>query len=963
MLAKQLAEIVENDQLDEIVPFLQKLGDKKKEIIPFLKKLHKEYSQYIQEVRSDGGISMSPLAKGDQLLILSIAAFVCCDEKSFSSMYGAFTLSKPVMDKILPWYCPSWFSSFVNKYAQADYIPFNYELYLEWIESKYVQESDELIAKLLPSYIFQSSSEKFKHIYAPQNLLKYPVTLSHHIWKIFQYENFIHGSDRYMSFSDGSKEGRWIKTFQELTEKEHLDRKHVLRETLLATNRNFNQALSGWFSQLFIELKPDLEELNDLRSELLGSLNSNSSKQVNTTLKLLKSMIARGSCLDNLKDYLNITINSNIKSIVLGTLACIEEMAKRETVDKGDLCHLASSALVNTDEAVQLRAAKFIKKYGGGSYKSLSQTISAFGDSLFIDSKSVLSSFLKEEKSDLLIELKYQEESNENTTNNDFERLASVDTFEELLFLASQAFDNNESWHLEHLCNALLLLQEHIKGDNINKLAPALQQAFKVLRNSFRIGTGFLDHLLATFFLEYSATIIERFPSASTDLQKLFNKYLGEQSWKQTLGLLSQWQQQHNKSATYQPFKTLLLDVLNFLKQSVAVPLLCCPDFYPCRISVPTLVERLKKYQAKGIQPSITDFQIAVSRILITDAGELTRLAESQLTGEHKDILVYLDSETSCKPAVGRLKPVWLVASIQKSIKKNGNILSHLTALRTEYLTGNFTWNAHAEKRYLQVYDREQQKYIDGKEVVTDRELRINFPDKFKAQPSIKTLLNKFADDTSEGSIYDSLEISGWISVEAFDIKRLLYLTPDNPSPILSQVVSKCLNFSKCWEEPEKRVVSQALEALLEGATDHGEMGTLFIAACMLNSDKTIANYAAEIWVRGISAGAIDSEKLGETLGKLEQHEYGPLKRLTDLMLNTMFKLSTKHSLALETLIVSCIIEMADEPINNTKKLLDLYRELLLINKSKASHPALIEKLNQWKANTGLKKVVESILQ
>ena len=962
MLAKQLEKIVENDQLDEIVPFLQNLGDRKKEILPALKKLYKEYSLFTREARSDGGISSGPIAKGDQLLILSVAAFVCCDEKSFSSMYSVFILSKRIMDKLLPWHCPSWFNSYINKYAQAEYIPFSYELYLEWVEKEYVQTSDELIAKLLPCIIFQASTEKFKHVYAPQNLLKHPVTLSHHIWLIFQYESFIHGSDRYMHFSDGSKEGRWIRTFQELIEKEQLDRKRALRETLLATNRNFNQALSGWFSQLFIELQPNLEELYDLRSELCNSLSSSSSKQINTALKQLKSLIAGGFCIDNLTDYFNVPINSNTKSIVLGTVACIEEMARKKTADKEVLCQLASSALIHTDDAVQLRAAKFIQQYGNQFSDSLRQSIRAFANTLFIDSKGVLSSFLNDESSGSSIELKNQEEPNEYKNHNGSEKIASVDTFEELLFLASQAFDNNESWHPEHLCNALLLLQEEVKGKNINKFAPALQQAIKVLRNDLRMGIGFLDLLLATFFLEYCATLIKRFPSASTDLKKLFNQWLGEESWKQASGLLSKWQQPHNKSAIYQPFKTLLLDALDFLKQSVAVPLLCSPDYYPCRVSAVAFIERLKSYQTRGIQPSLTDFQIAVSRILITDPAALIRLAESQLEGEYKDILVYLGDGASSEPSVGRLKPVWLVASVQKSVKQNADILSNLTALRSEYLTGQFSWNASSNQRYLQVYDMELQKYVDGKESVTNRELRVNFPEKHKAQNPVKKLISKFIDHSPESCIYDFLEISGWISVEAFDIKRFLYLVPDNPSPILAQVLSKCLVFSKCWEEPQKRMVNQTLEALLEEGTNTAEMITLFIAACLLNSDKAISNYAAELWIKGLATGSIDNEKLGETLGKLEQQEYAPLKRLTDLMLNTMFKVSSKHNLALETLLISCISEMPDEPINNTKKLLDLYRELLLINNSKPTHPGLLEKLIRWKTNTGLKKAVENIL-
>jgi hypothetical protein len=155
MLAKQLAEIVHNDQLDKIIPFLKSLGGSKKEILPRLKKLFREYSQYNEVTNDKGSSSFYSKAVRDQLLILSMTAFVCCDEKGFSSMSDGHILSRPIMEKLLPWHCPPWFSAHINKYAREDFFPFDYELYLYWVENKYVHPSNELIAKLLSSVIFE----------------------------------------------------------------------------------------------------------------------------------------------------------------------------------------------------------------------------------------------------------------------------------------------------------------------------------------------------------------------------------------------------------------------------------------------------------------------------------------------------------------------------------------------------------------------------------------------------------------------------------------------------------------------------------------------------------------------------------------------------------------------------------------------------------------------------------------
>ncbi|WP_256005227.1 DUF6493 family protein [Pedobacter deserti] len=953
MLAKQLAEIVHNDQLDKIVPFLKSLGDSKKEILPTLKKLFREYSQYEEVKNDDGSISYHSKAVGDRLLILSMTAFVCCDEKGFSSMYGGPILSRPVMEKLLPWHCPTWFSAHINKYARENFFLFDYENYLYWVDNKYVQPSTELIAKLLPSVIFDVDGKSFRYVYVPENLHKHPVTLAEHIWLIFQHETSIHTSDRYMSFSDGSKEGRWINTFIDLTERGLLDRKRLLHDTLLATNRNFNQALSGWFSQLFMELKPQYEELAELVAELLNSFNSNSTKQVNAALKYAKVLIETNHTPDNLSDYLNITITSNTKSIVLATLACIEEFAKRKLDDDNALCHLACSALVHSDAAIQIRTAKFLRKYGAESNQNLRDAISAFSDNLLIESRSLLSGFVRAP------EPTSAEEPDADSHVNLPREITPVDTFEDLLFLASQAFDNNESWHFEHLCNSLLLMQDNIHGEHINKFSPALQRAVLTLKNDPRTGTGFLDKLLATFFIEYSGELIKRYPANSADLQKVFQNYAGGRAWEQTAGILSQWD---SKSAIYQPFKKLLVDVLNFLKHAVKVPLLCCPDYYPCRVSASSLVHRLKIYQSANVDPSLMDFQIAVSRLQIADPEELKRLAEAELKGTYKDIFIYLVGEASAVPKIEKLKSVWLVASIWKHRKKNADILSDLSALRPEYLTGNFEWKVRAKQRYIPVYSMEQKKYVDGDTMTTDRELRIIFPEKHKAETAVKRIFSVMTNRTTAPSIYDDLILVGWISSEAFDIKRSLYLVPDNPDPVLAQVIFKALVFSKFYEEPQRRLISETLEALLTLEPQNTEMSNLFVAACMMNGDKTVASYAAELWIRRITSGDLDNNRIGEMLGTLEQVEYAPLKRLTDLMFSCMFKVSAKHNQALEALIVSCISQMPDEPITNTKKLLDLYSELLVINNTKPSSPTLLNKLNQWQSNTGLKKTIARIL-
>ena len=80
----------------------------------------------------------------------------------------------------------------------------------------------------------------------------------------------MHGSSRWLNFEDDAskKQLDWIFLFSTFVTEGRLERFRVLQASLLASNRNFNKVLSGWFAQLFTELEPTKEELLRLQKEL-----------------------------------------------------------------------------------------------------------------------------------------------------------------------------------------------------------------------------------------------------------------------------------------------------------------------------------------------------------------------------------------------------------------------------------------------------------------------------------------------------------------------------------------------------------------------------------------------------------------------------------------------------------------------------------------------------------------------
>lgn len=123
----------------------------------------------------------------------------------------------------------------------------------------------------------------------------------------------------------------------------------------------------------------------------------------------------------------------------------------------------------------------------------------------------------------------------------------------------------------------------------------------------------------------------------------------------------------------------------------------------------------------------------------------------------------------------------------------------------------------------------------------------------------------------------------------------------------------------------------------------------------------SLRSYAAELWIKGVTGKYMDSAAIGHTIGKHEQIELAPLKRFTDLVISNMFQISNKHNKELESLLACCIEKMSDAPISGCKKLLEIYAEVLSVNKSKLSNEGVIARLTAWESTETLKKVIQKL--
>ena len=962
-ITEEFKGIVEREE--DATAFLKSLNkEQKKELYPALKKLQKYYSEYVQQGNSSSWSSRGTRA---QTQILSFAAFICFNQKDFEQSTSYGIMNRESLTPILPWYCPDWFNAYVDKLSLQEYVGnyFDYDWYLELVEQGYLELNRQMVAKILPELIFPRKEKTWRFEYKPENLLTSAVTLQEHIWYLFEFETNLHGVERYKQFEDNSVPGRWMNALKQYMEEGKIDRGRILKESITCATKNFNQAASNWFMDLFMFLQPSKSELLHFQNELLNTFNSANSKPYNLVLKILKDLAPEPEfSIPSFLDHVPLVLASESKTALSSALMVLETIAKKHPSNREQICVTACQAFIHRDNNIQLRAAKLIQKYGRTNSELIKETIQTYYDTLFSDVQNVLIDFLQE-----FVEKDASTENDVPGDNSDLVEVEVPSTFDEFVFLASQAFDQNETYHFDLLPASILKFQNEMTADNILKLMPAFQRAYKMITSDWTSSMGYLDNMLAKFFTSFGQLLTSFNPKAAEPIKTMHRSFVKLEEerkakwdgYKTKLGGIKPWDI-YTHSLGYKPHKHILLYAFYMLERKVSLPLLSTPTHEPCWVSPMALIERLSIYQNANALPGDLDLQIAIARCLPGKEVDAIKLANEKLKGEYRELMGFILNEDRHLKDSFKLKSAWLVAGVTKFSPNISSEWISLSGLSDAYLNGEFQWSSFVEHYVWQQYDYKLRKNID---VPAKRKIiKVNFGDKQKKTPALKTALSKIFPNQKEiePSIYDLTELKfEYISAEHNDIKRLLYLNPRQPDILIAHVINKGFCYIDFAEENDKKLIIYTLETLLNLNYRHGTMSNLFIASCMISSDKTVRTYAAEIWIKGVTENNIDSNAIGKIIGKHEQIELAPLKRFTDLVISNMFQISKKHNQALGSLLACCITQMSDTPINGSKKLLEIYAEVLSTNKLGLENEAVIERLNIWGATETLKKIIQRI--
>ncbi|RGV18783.1 D-tyrosyl-tRNA(Tyr) deacylase [Bacteroides xylanisolvens] len=963
-LEERLNEIVEKQQGDAIIPFLQGLTqEERKSLVPRLNKLEEYYSKFVQLNENTYGTR----GTSAQHRIINLTALVIYSLKEFRKHQWGINTEQ--LNELIPWYVPSWLDSFFKEGEGKEFGGFygmDYEVLMDWIEQGIltVTPSPQTIAGYLVNYMNNTDF-----------LQKREITLKEHIWYLFEY-------DCGQNWMDNRNGGQPYFSFRYFVEHGQLDRMRVLKESLLAVNRNMNKNLCGWFAGMFTALTPSIEEQLALQPEILAVLSAPHSRPVNIMLGLLKGLCNHPQF--RIEEFLNQTsvlFASDVKAVHQNTLAVLNKLAKERKEFRDAICCVAAQGLMSREESTQSKIVKLILTYGETESPTLREALSVYTETMSANTQKELKAYLENNESDHTSAHNEATPAHFGQPDNDSasfvyepilpiiredNRIQEIASTEDLIFLASQVLDGNEIYHFDLLLGALVQWDRQQEAKQISQWTPILQRAYKLLMSGGSSRNGILDQLMATFLLDYAKLLVKRFPEEAKELSDLHQKMVqkdelqkGEWAYRNLQKLTIR--QKTNQKEKFPVHKQLLCRTLDLLEsKEKPLPLLSTPTHMPMFIAPATLIKRLKQYQQANAEPEDMDMQTALSRMALDDSSQELPILLQDLKGEYQRLLSFLLGAENALPQAPFTHPSWwMTAGLIKSpetIYSEFKDFSYSKGPR-EFLTGNFVW-----RTYLQTHS-----YTDyNKKVVewNSATLTFDIPESKNSHVANK---NEYNEKISYHS-YDShpLVVEMYPLIERFDdiqndLPRLAWLTPNMPEPLLVWCIRSAIYDPMLNEVREIGITKATIEALHQLRHTWHEASYILEASFMLVADKTSRSYAAEIWIDRVGKGCIDSKRIGKILGSHQHTGWGPLKRLTDLIQQQMMNISPLHNRELENLIVAMLAGLPEKPIKDLKKLLEIYAELLSINHSKVEDEQVLHLLDIWKGVANLKKAVVSI--
>ncbi|BDD09372.1 hypothetical protein FUAX_18040 [Fulvitalea axinellae] len=960
-LEKELERIVERGKWDGGIKFLTEIGaEGRKAIAKKAKALAKDYNRY------DNNLYDGYKGSVYQRRLLSGIVFTCLTERDFSKFSTVF-LKQEEIGELLAITPTNWFSDYLNRFAEREegYVPLGikYDWLLEMSRKGWLSPSKMLWARCLDRWSPIYRDNEFFMRQSVEMLTKYDETLAEHIWYFFDTP-----SEFYYAVVDWTpgkaNESVWLTVFKELVNLGLVDRVRLMRECLKGTIQGFNKPQTGWYMHCFEAMNPTEKDVLELSGEMMSALSSPQSKVPNTILKFFKKHCSvSGFDHEAFLDYASMLLNHETKSVVNSALMILDKQLKLHVDGFDRIALTVAEALSHTDASVQVRASKILKKCAGKT-DDIPSVIAPYSESLVYEAKELLSDYLEENEPEN-VEVWDETEPVESPIRKE-SILESPKDIEALTFLLTQVFEHNDDSHFDLALDGVVRLDQDWADSDVSVLGPVLQKAYKVASTPWEQKIGHTNYLFALFFLEYSDRLIDRFPEGAKGLLKIRDKFYKEkQRWKSEKTLESgayrfrTWQTDGklSYSSVYFLFKQRLVEALELIDVKLNLPLLSTPTNDPHWVDPRALAGKLKLWQIAEAKPKHWDAQLAMSRVVLEGAESILPYIEEGLTGEWRDLLLFLfDKEALPKGEINN-EAHWWTAGVTKAPETEFKAFENFKMANSDrkLYSGDYDWRMKDDFVKEWGWDAKLKKYRELE--IPKTSLEIDIP-----EHRVRLDQSLLAKKMPEISVYPLLYVNNrWHNGLPKDISRILGLAPYRSELVAGTLLAQYSRFPEPEGEDDKRIMQRLVDFYNDHPCEMGEMGHLCVAAGLVNSDKTTRALASEVWIRQTQRGLCDSESLGKMLGTMYSRNFAPMKRLTDTLTQQLLHMSPWLDLRLQTVLENALAKLPNDPVRGLKKLLEQYQELLRKNKSSVPE-TLNGKLDAWAETKSLAKTVKSLM-
>jgi len=865
-----------------------------------------------------------------------IAMFVCLPPAEAKKNLRWSMPTPDELDAILPWFCPKDFVEYPFVYE--------YEYLVKWEAAGYLALTPEMVVSVLPDAIFKKDEKGNKTIWVPEVLDKYPVTLDEHIWWLFEFPSNIdwYSNNLAVRANQTQNKSLWFDTFIQYSTQGRIDRMQVLRESLLAVNRNFNKVLTGWFIDLFMAMQPTEKELLVLQTELFSTLTCVWSKPVTHTVKLLKKLATASQFrTEEFLPTLPLLLGAETKGTVISTLAVLEVILKQEKDFTSEITATLCTAFLSKDEAIQKKTAELFLKYTSPNpeYKTL---LAAYADNLLMNTRSLLIDYLDEPEpqTSAVEELPVEIPSVIGEDN----RIPDLQSIEDFAFFLTQAVDSSEPYLFDHLLNNLVVWGNQITEADLVLLEPAFK---KVYTRLYKWGSPILDSIPYIAMTDYAQHLIRKFPEKTKKLQTFrgkmdtVDKDMSEQSKYYTKRQISL--KELNVEFIYKGFWQIAVGTIEKINKQDTLPLLSTPTHTPSWIDPTVLIDRMALYQQQNVEPIDMDMQLAIQRCVLEAPEAALQKAQQLLTGEFKNLLVFLMDKNAPIESPIEHPSWWMCAAITKRSSQPHPELEPYgyNTIPKAYITGDLEWEEYIDTGYNGQYEW---KHFRITNTTPQIQLKNN------------ALFYRYiwgTEKISASHFFYDRDHKDWML-----FPYLAY--PNNPDVFLGRITICFADCDMC-EVPEQTLALLTARLVHELKRPFHEMHYMALACFLLGKVKAVQDYGFAIWSEYMAAGTLDPIRLGTALGKIETMEAFPLKRLTDCMSMYMIGVSQKHNQSLVVMLEALMKQLPEKPLKNQKKLFEVYNELLALTQSRAN-VSDIPHWEKWAKENSLKKVVEQIM-